>query len=59
VFQSKTFEQLDSTSAQIILANLPERIRGAFIDRAAEINYLIEALLEMALSRYLDSEAIR
>jgi hypothetical protein len=56
--QSKTFEQLDSTAAQTILANLPERIRTAFIDRATEINYPIEAVLEMALAGYLDSEAI-
>jgi len=37
--QSKTLEQLTPAAAQTILANLPERIRSAFIDRAAEINY--------------------
>ncbi len=36
--QSKTLEQLTPAAAQTILANLPERIRAAFIDRAAEIN---------------------
>jgi hypothetical protein len=38
--------------------NLPERIRLAFIDRASEINYPIEAVVEMALAGYLDSESI-
>jgi hypothetical protein len=42
----------------VILANLPERIRQAFIDRAAEIDYPVEATIEMALAGYLDSEAI-
>ena len=43
---------------QAILENLPERIRLAFIDRASEINYPVEAVVEMALAGYLDSEAI-
>jgi hypothetical protein len=32
--QSQTLEQLTPSAAQAILANLPERIRTAFIDRA-------------------------
>jgi hypothetical protein len=56
--QSQTLEQLTPSAAQTILANLPERIRTAFIDRAAEINYPVEALVEMALAGYLDSESI-
>ena len=56
--QSTTLEQLTPTAAQAILENLPERIRLAFIDRASEINYPIEAVVEMALAGYLDSEAI-
>jgi hypothetical protein len=56
--QSKTLEQLTPAAAQTILDNLPERIRAAFIDRAAEINFPVEAVLEMALAGYLDSEAI-
>ncbi|NJP12519.1 MAG: hypothetical protein HC866_26165 [Leptolyngbyaceae cyanobacterium RU_5_1] len=51
-------EQLTSAQAQSILENLPERIRLAFIARAAELDYLIEAVVEMALAGYLDSEAI-
>jgi hypothetical protein len=56
--QAKTFEQLTPAAAQVILDQLPERIRQAFTKRATEINYPIEALIEMALAGYLDSEAI-
>ena len=53
-----TFEQLTPDAAQVILEQLPERIRNAFIQRATEINYPIEAVVEMALAGYLDREAI-
>jgi hypothetical protein len=72
--QSQTLEQLTPSAAQAILANLSERIRTAFIDsanpfaqrlpsqrlrqRSAEINYPVEALIEMALAGYLDSESM-
>ncbi len=64
--QSKTLEQLTPVAAQTILENLPERIRAAFIvrgaspveNRAAEINFPVEAVVEMALAGYLDSESI-
>jgi hypothetical protein len=55
--QSKTLEQL-TPAAQTILDNLSERIRVAFIDRVAEINFPVEAVIEMALAGYLDSESI-
>lgn len=56
--QSTQFEQLSPTAVQVILDQLPERIRQAFIDRAIEINYPVEAVVEMALAGYLDREAI-
>jgi hypothetical protein len=56
--QSKTLEQLTPTAAQAILENLPERIRLAFISRSTEIDFPVEAVIEMALAGYLDSEAI-
>jgi hypothetical protein len=56
--QSKTLDQLTPAASQAILENLPDRIKTAFIDRAAEINYPVEAVVEMALAGYLDSEAI-
>jgi hypothetical protein len=37
---------------------LPERIRAAIISRAKEIDYPIEATLEMAIASFLDTEAI-
>jgi len=56
--QAASFDQLSSTDAQAILERLPDRIQAAFIARAAELDYPVEAILEMALAGYLDSEAI-
>lgn len=50
--------QLTPAAAQIILAQLPDSIQQAIRDRAAEINYPIEAILEIAIAGYLDPEAI-
>lgn len=51
-------EQLSSVAAQTILEQLPERIKNAVIDRAAEIDYPVEAVIEMAIAGYLDPHAI-
>jgi hypothetical protein len=56
--QTTALEQLTPTAAQLILAQLPDRIQQAILSRATEINYPIEAILEMAIAGYLDSEAI-
>jgi hypothetical protein len=56
--QSIQFEQLSPAAAQVILDQLPARIKQAFIDRAIEIDYPVEAVIEMALAGYLDREAI-
>ena len=42
----------------MILDQLPKRIKQALIDRAIEIDYPVEAVVEMALAGYLDREAI-
>jgi len=55
---SKLQEQLSPADAEVILERLPERIRTALIDRATEIEYPIEAVVEMAIASFLDSEAI-
>jgi hypothetical protein len=55
---STTLEQLSSADAQAILQRLPERIRMALIERAAEIDYPLEAIVEMAIASYLDEEAL-
>ncbi|MGA1623068.1 MAG: hypothetical protein ACO36E_10105 [Synechocystis sp.] len=41
-----------------ILQCLPESIQVALKNRAQEINYPVEAVLEMAIASYLDTEAI-
>lgn len=56
--QAKSKEQLTSTDADIILELLPDRIREALINRAAEIEYPIEAVIEMAIASFLDAEAL-
>lgn len=56
--QAKLQEQLSPADAEVILGRLPERIRMALIQRAAEIEYPIEAVVEMAIASFLDSEAL-
>ena len=56
--QAIELEQLTTTAAQAILAQLPDRIRMAYVERATRLNYPIEAVLEMALAGYLDDESI-
>jgi hypothetical protein len=51
-------DSLDADAAQIILAQLPDRIQQAILRRAVGIDYPVEALLEMAIAGYLDNEAI-
>lgn len=48
------FEQLSPADAEVILGRLPERIRAALIARAAEIEYPIEAVVEMAIAELLE-----
>ncbi|MDZ4876788.1 MAG: hypothetical protein CLLPBCKN_006223 [Chroococcidiopsis cubana SAG 39.79] len=56
--QAKLQEQLSPADAEAILGRLPERIRVALIARAAEIEYPIEAVVEMAIASFLDTEAL-
>ena len=56
--QAQFYEQLSPSDAEVILLRLPERIRTALIDRAAEIEYPIEAVVEMAIASFLDTEAL-
>jgi hypothetical protein len=58
VMQTQLHEQLSLSDAEVILLRLPERIRAALIDRAAEIEYPIEAVVEMAIASFLDTEAL-
>ena len=56
--QAKLQEQLSPKDAEVILGRLPERIRMSLTERAAEIEYPIEAVVEMAIASFLDSEAL-
>ncbi|MBW4497196.1 MAG: hypothetical protein KME26_29895 [Oscillatoria princeps RMCB-10] len=56
--QTTNLEHLSAADAQTVLACLPERIRIALLARAASIEYPIEAVVEMALASFLDSEAL-
>ena len=56
--QAKLQEQLSPADAEVILGRLPERIRMALIARSTEIEYPIEAVIEMAIASFLDSEAL-
>jgi hypothetical protein len=59
-------ERLSAESAQRILAELPAWVVAAIADRAAEIEYPVEAVVEMAFTKclckriasFLDDEAI-
>ena len=53
-----TLEKLSATDAQAILDRLPTRIKTALLDRATEIEYPIKMVVEMAISSFLDSEAL-
>jgi hypothetical protein len=56
--QAKLLEQLSSADAEVILERLPETIRDALIARATEIEYPVEAVIEMAIASFLDTEAL-
>jgi hypothetical protein len=49
---------LDSIACRAFLDAMPENIREALYKRADEIEYPIEAVLEMAVAGYLDAEAL-
>lgn len=54
----KLSEQISSADAEIILKCLPDWIQEALIARATEIDYPIEAVIEMAFANFLDTEAL-
>lgn len=56
--EQETTEHLSPVAARMILAALPDHIKEAFERRAAEIEYPVEAVLEMALAGFLDSECL-
>ncbi|MGI0493222.1 hypothetical protein ACN4EG_15675 [Alkalinema pantanalense CENA528] len=51
-------DRLSPAAAEVILGRLPERIRTALMTRAVEIEYPIEAVVEMAIASFLDEDAL-
>jgi hypothetical protein len=49
---------LDQETAVAFLDKLPPHIKKAFYDRAAQIDYPIEAVLESAIAAALDPESL-
>jgi hypothetical protein len=56
--QVELLEKLSTSDAAIILEHLPEKIKMALIARATEIEYPVEAVIEMAIASFLDTEAL-
>ncbi|MBD1996865.1 hypothetical protein H6G00_09570 [Leptolyngbya sp. FACHB-541] len=56
--QAKLQEHLSPADAEVILGRLPDRIHAALIAHASEIEYPIEAVIEMAIASFLDTEAL-
>lgn len=56
--EQETLEHLSPVATRMILAALLDKIREAFERRAAEIEYPVEAVLEVALAGFLDSECL-
>jgi len=54
----ETLEHLSPVAARMMLAALPDPIREALERRAQQIEYPIEAVVEMAFASFLDSEAL-
>jgi hypothetical protein len=56
--QQLTVEHLSSKAASDLMGSVPEKIRSALVAYAAEIDYPIEAVVEMALASFLDEDAM-
>jgi hypothetical protein len=53
-----TTPHLSNAAAQALLNTLPEKIKLALTAYAAELDYPIEAVIEMAIAGFLDEDAI-
>lgn len=56
--QQLTSPHLSNTAAQELLNAIPEKIKLALITYATELEYPIEAVIEMAIAGFLDEDAI-
>lgn len=51
-------EHLSAEAAHQLLDSVPSYVKEAFHERANEIQYPIEAVVEMALASFLDDESL-
>jgi hypothetical protein len=56
--QPITTDHLSATAAQTFLESVPEKIRLALQAYAEEMDYPIEAVVEMAIASFLDEDAV-
>ncbi|NEQ96079.1 MAG: hypothetical protein F6K30_05030 [Cyanothece sp. SIO2G6] len=56
--QTIQLEHLSPEAANRLLEAVPAYVKEAFHRRAAEIEYPIEAVVEMALANFLDDESL-
>ena len=51
-------EHLSQDAAYAFLDSLPDKIRSALVSYATEIEYPVEAVLEMAIAGFLDPDSL-
>jgi hypothetical protein len=56
--QVELLEKLSASDAAMILERLPEKIKAALIAPATEIEYPVEAVIEIFIASFLDTEAL-
>jgi hypothetical protein len=53
-----TTEHLTPEAAQALMEDLPEKIKLGLMTCASQLGYLVEVVIEMAISGYLDEDSI-
>ena len=53
-----TTEHVSPEAAQAFLDTLPEKIRLGLLTCAAQLDYPVEAVIEMAIAGYLDEDSV-
>jgi hypothetical protein len=56
--EPESIEHLNPIAARMMLAAFSTHVREVFERRAKEIDYPVEAVLEMAIAGFLDREAL-
>lgn len=56
--QNRTTQHLSSEGINQLVNDLPDYIKAALLEKSAELECSLEATIEMAISSFLDSEAL-